>query len=77
MPSELVRKWPPLAANATPPALSPSPSPQSLISGSPVPGPESRHCIVKLTVTVMITGTAAPFSIVGVNCHCFTASTAA
>ena len=32
---------------------------------------------VKLTVTVMMIGTAVPFNSVGSYCHCFTASTAA
>ena len=32
------------------------------------------HCKVKFTVTVIITGTGAPFSSVGVNSHCRTAS---
>ena len=32
---------------------------------------------VKLTVTVMLTGTATPFISVGVYCHCLTASIAA
>ena len=32
---------------------------------------------VKFTVTVMMTGTSSLFSIVGWNCHCFTASRAA
>ena len=35
------------------------------------------YCSVKFTVTVMMTGTGTPFSSVGVNCHCFTASSAA
>src|SRR5213083_2087137 len=35
------------------------------------------YCKVKFTVTVMMTGTGTPFSRVGVNCHCFTASSAA
>src|SRR3954471_5974624 len=35
------------------------------------------YCKVKFTVTVMITGTGTPFSRVGVNCHCRTASSAA
>src|SRR5687767_10226685 len=36
-----------------------------------------RHCSVKFTVTVMMTGTGTPLSSVGVNCHCLTASSAA
>jgi hypothetical protein len=32
---------------------------------------------VKFTVTVMMTGTGTPFSSVGVNVHCLTASGAA
>ena len=36
-----------------------------------------RYCSVKFTVTVMMTGTGTPLSSVGVNCHCFTASSAA
>src|ERR1700704_3316986 len=35
------------------------------------------YCSVKLTVTVMMTGTGTPLSVVGVNTHCFTASSAA
>ena len=35
------------------------------------------YCSVKFTVTVMMTGTGTPLSSVGVNCHCFTASSAA
>ncbi len=35
------------------------------------------YCRVKFTVTVMMTGTGTPFNSVGVNCHCFTASSAA
>ena len=38
---------------------------------------EKRHCSVKFTVTVMMTGTGTPLSSVGVNCHCLTASSAA
>src|SRR6185436_1401903 len=35
------------------------------------------YCSVKFTVTVMMTGTGVPLSSVGVNSHCFTASSAA
>ena len=35
------------------------------------------YCRVKLTVTVMMTGTGTPFRSVGVNSHCLTASRAA
>ena len=38
---------------------------------------ERYYCSVKFTVTVMMTGTATPFSSVGSNCHWLTASTAA
>src|SRR4030095_15736072 len=35
------------------------------------------YCSVKLTVTVMMTGTGTPLSSVGVKTHCLTASSAA
>src|SRR5262249_4638726 len=37
----------------------------------------TTYCSVKFTVTVMMTGTGVPFNVVGVNTHCFTASSAA
>ena len=49
------------------------------IAGKTVPVPPAVHayCSLKLIVTVMTTGTALPFSSVGVNSHCRTASSAA
>src|SRR4051812_48709870 len=42
------------------------------------PTPDTTtYCSAKLTVTVMMTGTGTPLSSVGVNVHCFTASSAA
>src|SRR5688500_10879956 len=41
------------------------------------PARRRHHCSVKFTVSVMMTGTGTPFSSVGVNCHCLTASSAA
>ena len=50
-----------------------------IVAGSPPSSREAgeRYRSVKLIVIVTTTGTGAPFSSVGVNFHCFTASSAA